>query len=120
MAVKIKAWRGLYRERSNQRGIGPCAVVHQPRHLLMHGAQHLTLARNRRTLLDLHEGDIRCAHRGVRYRSMNAPQRRTFWACPMGRILDAIDVQLLAFVIPTLLALWGVTSRKPASSAPRP
>jgi MFS family permease len=36
-------------------------------------------------------------------------QRKTFWACFMGWALDAMDVQLFAFVIPTLLAVWGMT-----------
>ncbi len=43
------------------------------------------------------------------YSSMNVPQRRTFWACLMGWALDAMDVQLFAFVIPTLIAVWGLT-----------
>src|SRR5450830_424672 len=43
------------------------------------------------------------------YSSMNVPQRRTFWAGLMGWALDAMDVQLFAFVIPTLIALWGMT-----------
>jgi len=43
------------------------------------------------------------------YSSMNPPQRRTFWACLMGWTLDAMDVQMFAFVIPTLLSLWGMS-----------
>ncbi|MGY4495313.1 MFS transporter [Pseudomonas sp. TE3610] len=43
------------------------------------------------------------------YSSMAPQQRRTFWACFMGWALDAMDVQLFAFVIPTLLTLWGMT-----------
>jgi MFS family permease len=43
------------------------------------------------------------------YASMNPPQKRTFWACLMGWALDAMDVQLFAFVIPTLLTVWGMT-----------
>ncbi|CAG4887975.1 MFS transporter [Paraburkholderia saeva] len=43
------------------------------------------------------------------YGSMNPPQKRTFWACLMGWALDAMDVQLFAFVIPTLITLWGMT-----------
>jgi MFS family permease len=43
------------------------------------------------------------------YGSMNSPQKRTFWACLMGWTLDALDVQLFAFVIPTLISLWGMT-----------
>ena len=43
------------------------------------------------------------------YGSMAPSQRKTFWACFMGWALDAMDVQLFAFVIPTLLVVWGMT-----------
>ena len=43
------------------------------------------------------------------YRMMTADQRKTFWACFLGWALDAMDVQMFAFVIPTLLPLWGMT-----------
>jgi MFS family permease len=43
------------------------------------------------------------------YSGMAAAQRRTFWACFLGWVLDAMDVQFFAFVIPTLLTLWGMT-----------
>lgn len=43
------------------------------------------------------------------YSSMAPDQRRTFWACFLGWALDAMDVQLFAFVIPTLLTVWGMT-----------
>ncbi|WP_397448472.1 MFS transporter [Pseudomonas sp. NA-150] len=43
------------------------------------------------------------------YHSMAPNQRRTFWACFLGWALDAMDVQLFAFVIPTLLTVWGMT-----------
>jgi len=43
------------------------------------------------------------------YGSMAPNQRRTFWACFLGWALDAMDVQLFAFVIPTLLTVWGMT-----------
>ncbi|MDB6141202.1 MAG: Sialic acid transporter NanT [Pseudomonas sp.] len=43
------------------------------------------------------------------YHSMAPHQRRTFWACFLGWALDAMDVQLFAFVIPTLLTIWGMT-----------
>ena len=43
------------------------------------------------------------------YSSMAPQQRRTFWACFLGWALDAMDVQLFAFVIPTLLTVWGMT-----------
>jgi MFS family permease len=43
------------------------------------------------------------------YSTMAPAQRRTFWACFLGWVLDAMDVQLFAFVIPTLLAAWDMT-----------
>jgi MFS family permease len=43
------------------------------------------------------------------YTSLKAPERRTFWACFTGWALDAMDVQLYALVIPTLIALWGMS-----------
>jgi len=43
------------------------------------------------------------------YSSMAPNQRKTFWACFLGWALDAMDVQLFAFVIPTLLGIWGMT-----------
>ncbi|WP_246792096.1 MFS transporter [Burkholderia perseverans] len=43
------------------------------------------------------------------YRTMAPAQRRTFWACFLGWVLDAMDVQFFAFVIPTLLATWGMS-----------
>jgi MFS family permease len=43
------------------------------------------------------------------YSTMAPAQRRTFWACFLGWVLDAMDVQFFAFVIPTLLTAWGMT-----------
>jgi MFS family permease len=43
------------------------------------------------------------------YSTMAAAQRRTFWACFLGWVLDAMDVQFFAFVIPTLLTAWGMS-----------
>jgi MFS family permease len=43
------------------------------------------------------------------YRSMAPTQRRTFWACFLGWVLDAMDVQFFALVIPTLLTIWGMS-----------
>lgn len=36
-------------------------------------------------------------------------ERRTFLACIGGWALDAMDVQIYSFVIPTLIAVWGIT-----------
>lgn len=41
--------------------------------------------------------------------SMSVRERRTFFACFSGWALDAMDVQLYAVVMPTLIALWALT-----------
>ena len=40
---------------------------------------------------------------------LGAKERRTLGACVGGWALDAMDVQLYSFVIPTLIATWGVS-----------
>jgi MFS family permease len=40
---------------------------------------------------------------------LSSDERRTFWACFAGWALDAMDVQLYAVVMPTLIAVWGLT-----------
>lgn len=43
------------------------------------------------------------------YRRMQPNERRAFWSCKIGYGLDAMDTQFLSFVIPTLIATWGLT-----------
>jgi MFS family permease len=43
------------------------------------------------------------------YTELAANERRTFWACFAGWALDAFDVQIYSFVVPTLIALWSIT-----------
>jgi len=43
------------------------------------------------------------------FTSMNGRERRTFAACFSGWALDAMDVQLYAVVMPTLIALWHLS-----------
>ena len=43
------------------------------------------------------------------FSSMNVRERRTFWACFTGWALDAMDVQLYAVIMPTLIAVWGMS-----------
>ena len=43
------------------------------------------------------------------FTGMSVRERRTFWACFTGWALDAMDVQLYAVVMPTLIALWGLS-----------
>ena len=45
---------------------------------------------------------------------LNAKERRTMGACFGGWALDAFDVQMYSFVIPTVIALWGCRAAKPA------
>lgn len=44
------------------------------------------------------------------YRDLNKQERRTFWSCKIGYGLDGMDTQMLSFVIPTLIALWGIST----------
>jgi MFS family permease len=43
------------------------------------------------------------------YRDLNGNARRVFWTSYAGFGLDAMDVQLYAFVMPTLLMLWRIS-----------
>ena len=43
------------------------------------------------------------------FSSMSPRERRTFWACFFGWALDAMDVQIYAVVMPTLIVLWGLS-----------
>lgn len=35
--------------------------------------------------------------------------RRAFWTCKVGYMLDGMETQMLSFVIPTLVAIWGIS-----------
>jgi MFS family permease len=41
--------------------------------------------------------------------SMSSKERRTFWACFYAWTLDAMSVQIYVVVMPTLIALWGMS-----------
>ena len=43
------------------------------------------------------------------FSSMSSRERRTFWACFLGWAIDAMDVQIYAVVMPTLIALWSLS-----------
>jgi MFS family permease len=43
------------------------------------------------------------------YTNLNREERNTFWACYGGWALNALDVQLYTFLIPTLSALWNMS-----------
>ncbi len=42
------------------------------------------------------------------FREMTVAERRTFWACFMGWVLDAMDFMIYPLVIGTIIALWHV------------
>jgi MFS family permease len=42
------------------------------------------------------------------YFELASKERRTFWACFAGWALDAFDVQIYSFVVPTLMVLWKI------------
>ena len=44
------------------------------------------------------------------FKDLNPTERRTMVACFGGWSLDAFDVQIFSFVIPSLLVLWGITT----------
>src|SRR5712671_2634277 len=48
---------------------------------------------------------------------MNVRERRTFWACFTGWALDAMDVQLYAVVMPTLIGLWAMSQAQAGTLA---
>ena len=43
------------------------------------------------------------------FHDLTGKERRTFWSCKIGYALDAMDTQFLSFVIPTLIATWGLS-----------
>ncbi len=42
-------------------------------------------------------------------KDLDGSERRTLWACFGGWALDALDVQIYSFTIPTLIAVWGIS-----------
>ena len=51
------------------------------------------------------------------FTSMNVRERRTFWACFTGWALDAMDVQMYAVVMPTLIGLWAMSQAQAGTLA---
>ncbi|MFT4506312.1 MFS transporter [Caballeronia sp. 15711] len=43
------------------------------------------------------------------FRCLSSQERHTFWASFGGLALDAMDILLYSFVMPTLIALWGLS-----------
>ena len=44
------------------------------------------------------------------YRELTKRERNTFWGCFAGWAVDAMDAQLFSFVLPVLIAAWGLTT----------
>jgi MFS family permease len=44
------------------------------------------------------------------YSQMQPREKSTFWACTGGWILDAMDVQILSFAIPAIIAAFAITN----------
>lgn len=44
------------------------------------------------------------------YRELTKRERNTFWGCFAGWAVDAMDAQLFSFVLPVLIAAWGMTT----------
>jgi MFS family permease len=49
------------------------------------------------------------------YKELPPKSRRTFWACFCGWAMDSMDANLYGFVIPTLIALWGISATQAGS-----
>jgi hypothetical protein len=47
------------------------------------------------------------------YKDLTAKERGTMWACFGGWSLDAFDVQMYSFVIPTIIGVWGCRAARP-------
>src|SRR5437588_10022638 len=54
-------------------------------------------------------GTVQSAPAGSWLGQLTSAERRTFFACAGGWALDAMDVQMYSFVIPTLIMVWGIT-----------
>jgi MFS family permease len=44
------------------------------------------------------------------FTELSGNEKRTFWACFSGWALDALDTQMYALTIPTLIALWHIST----------
>lgn len=44
------------------------------------------------------------------YSELNAKEKKTFWACIGGWMLDAMDVQIFSFAIPAIVAAFAITN----------
>jgi hypothetical protein len=44
------------------------------------------------------------------YGELTPAEKRTFWACFGGWVLDALDVQILTFAIPAIIAAFSISN----------
>ena len=44
------------------------------------------------------------------YRQLSLGEKRTFWACIGGWVLDAFDVQIFSFAIPAIVATFSISN----------
>jgi MFS family permease len=51
------------------------------------------------------------------YGQLSLMEKRTFWGCCGGWMLDAFDFQLYGFVIPTLIAVWQISNTEAGTLA---
>jgi MFS family permease len=49
------------------------------------------------------------------YTELSGKEKRTFWGCFGGWAMDAMDVQMFSFLIPTLIALWKISGTQAGS-----
>src|ERR1700690_335417 len=52
------------------------------------------------------------------YRDLTGRERSTMGACFGGWSLDAFDVQMYSFVIPTIIAVWGISKGQAGTTGP--
>ena len=51
------------------------------------------------------------------YKELDSSQRKGFWACFGGWALDAMDVQIYALVLPTIMAAWHLSKTQAGFAA---
>src|SRR5947209_6125018 len=83
----------------------PSRVLPRPSQKKTAGETHMTAADPN---LRIERAEIEDTSLLAFYRDMNAPERRTFWACAAGWALDGMDFMIYPLVIGTIIALWKV------------
>src|SRR6202042_1284071 len=73
-------------------------------------SRNLLRNRDRASLPQLMRNKTRGETMGAWFKDLTLTEPRTMLACFGGWSLDALDVQIFSFVIPSLLAVWGITT----------